>query len=119
MSGFSFSLALWHVKKAVEDEEKDILEERIRQGTATKNCKIYDKNDIKIKTLNEFLLKYKQKFTYKGTPNPYLPNRKDLEGEEMSAGGLNGVMIEYDSFFNGKREKAEMMQAFKESRDSL
>jgi len=37
----------------------------------------------------------------------------------MSAGGLNGVMIEYDSFFNGKREKAEMMQAFKESRDSL
>lgn len=106
MSGFSFSLALRHVKKAIEDEERDILEERIKNGTATKNCKVYDKKDIKIKTLNEFLVRYKQKFTYKGTPNPYLPNRKDVEGEEQSSAGLNGVMIEYDSFFNGRREQA-------------
>jgi len=82
MSGFSFSLALRHVKKAIEDEENDILEARIKNGTATKNTKVYDKKDIKIKTLNEFLVRYKQKFTYKGTPNPYLPSRKDFVGEE-------------------------------------
>lgn len=119
MSGFSFSLALRQVKKKIIDEENDILEERIKQGTATKYSKVYDKRDIQIKTLNEFLVKYKQKFTYKGTPNPYLPNRKDVEGEESSSAGLNGVMIEYDSFFNGRRDPAQMKQALIESKLAL
>jgi len=119
MSGFSFSLALRDVKKAIIDEENDILEERIKQGTATKYSKVYDKRDIQIKTLNEFLVKYKQKFTYKGTPNPYFPNRKDIEGEESSSAGLNRVMIEYDSFFNGRRDQAQMKQALIESKLAL
>ena len=120
MGGFSFSLALHSVRKDLADEEREMKEERKRNGIESEQ-RIFSDKEIKIKTLNQFLLKYKQKFSYKGQPNPYLPTRKDVEDQEReeTSGGNSGLMIEYDTFFRGKREPAQMIQALKESRENL
>jgi hypothetical protein len=72
--GFSFSLTLSAVRKKIEEDEKEQLKERIKNGTATQSSRVFSEQEVKLKTLNSFLVKYKEKFQYKGTPSVYLPN---------------------------------------------
>jgi hypothetical protein len=48
--------------------------------------------------------------------NPLLPNPK---GEIDEGIGLKDVLVDYDSFFNGKREPHVMEQALRESRKNM
>ena len=57
------------------------------------------------------MIKYKEKFLGK------VP--KSTFEEEEHVGGLAAVMVDYDSFFNGKREHYQMMRALKESMKNL
>lgn len=50
----------------------------------------------------------------RASANPFIPNVKE---EEEGKPGTN--MVDYDQFFNGKREEATMMAAFRESRKNL
>jgi hypothetical protein len=55
------------VRKNIEQEEKAQIEERINRGTATSSTtRLYSEDEIRHKTLNQFLIKYKEKFSYEG-----------------------------------------------------
>lgn len=87
----------------------------MKEGTLVHGHRLYSDDDIKLKTLNQFLVKYRNKFHAKAS-NPFLPNPKE---EEEGNVGIKGVMVDFDQFFNGKREPKEMKAAFEESRKNL
>lgn len=64
---FSFSLALKHVRQNIDDVEREKYEERIRNGGVhTSENRLCSNEEKHLKTLNQFLLKYKEKFQFKG-----------------------------------------------------
>jgi hypothetical protein len=115
--GFSFSLAIKEVRKNIQEEEREELDERIRLGQCALPKdgagRLFTEGEIKLKTLNQFLIKYKQKFESPVPSSLVQPQKEDMEV------GLKAVMVDYDSFFNGKREPHQMQKALQESRMNL
>lgn len=56
--GFSFSLALQQVRKHIRDDEEEKIEERIRRGQVVHGNRLFTDDDIRLKTLNQFLVRY-------------------------------------------------------------
>ena len=75
--------------------------------------RLFSEGEKHLKTLNQFLIKYKEKFESNAKPNFLVPQKEEAEV------GLKAVMVDYDSFFNGKREPHQMKKALHESKMNL
>ena len=109
------------IRKEINEKEAEKLKLRLVTG-GKKGDPLFSKEEIHHKTLNQFLVKYKEKFQFGSggvNVNPLLPNpRHREEDNEEDTAGLKETIVDYDQFFNGKRDPKEMKRALKDRKST-